>query len=1316
MKNKIISIFILFPMILSLFGVGIDVKAVTKEETKQEENEESNFNVFGYVDNTDQDDPLAKSVDCYQSNLSVEDTVGLNRTLPSSVDNSAVDDEGNGNGKYFPEIIDQIGGSCASQATTYYQATYMINRELNRIADNDNNIFSPYWTYSLVNKGKNNGSDINECYEIMKKIGLNSMADVKLTECYDISDEYYNFYSLYSEFWTKAQKYKISSYGTLNLNPNNEKTPIKSPNDDNLYEIKKRLSEGEIFTFSTENYDKFNKNTRIIDNEKYSGNHAYAGQYIITRCDSKHEDDGSGHAMTIVGYDDNIWMDIDEDGEEDPGEMGAFKIANSHGKEAYNNGFMWLSYDALNEVSSVTLHNSSLVNSNRIKGFNCYNVYYMVPEVDKNDSKVYLRINLDVKNRSKLNINISSLEGNKSIIVPGFSNQYSCNIRGQKDKYSSGSITIDLNNIYKDVTLENVYSKGIKLKINDREANDDSITYIKSVQIIDGSNDSVYDNTILKQPIYLNGTSTSIDICSKVDFDSSNFNGKYNKDGSVSLAWNSASSKYGDIDCYYVYRDNKLMDIVNNNTYTDTFAHSGINKYKIVAYDVNGNMSDPQYVNVEGNKEDKKETKINKITLNTYNNIKVGEKLLIYCDYYCSSEDYDITIVARNLNRDRDSKVTTVDKNGVAEIVAEVAGDYHICAIIKEGDKVISTEDDKIGICSKYITISDDNYQITDISSDLESPQYVNKEINFNIKTSNSSNLLNYKAEITDEEGNKETLKSYDPNIKWVPKKSGNYSITFSAFDIYYSWMEGSKTINYEISNDEVSIDDISKSNYSNEPIDYVYLGEYAIFTVKARGGVTPYTYKFEYEKDGEYVDFTNDRRNNYSDLYSVFLNIGINKVKCTVTDNNGVSDSKIVNLEVKKPLMKIDWFSVDNYGAYPTPIELECNVKNAEGNIKYKYYYKEAGEDEYSLINEDYIYTNKYSFIPKSYNKTYYFKVEAIDEEGNYDSSENSVYVYGCDEKLTINNFSANTGNRIMSGNEVVFNAECSNNEGEVQYRYDYVNNTTGEKGCLRDFYPCSKLSWFTTTPGYYYIIVTAKDGDNEDSKQIEFYVDEYKEVSISSLDSSLGDNLYVGDKTEFTINATGGIINNGYTYSLEVNGTKLLNESEENKVKWTPESAGTYTITATAYDSRHAKYKLTKTIIVKDSVTNRYEDNELENCFNGTWMTQKNSKCSGGTTHVSSRKNAVFTTSFTGKGISIIASKNNTYGIMKVSVDGKDYYVDLYRTSKLSKLTVIEINDLEQGSHTLEVSYTGNKNENATGTYIALDAIDIIDGEIIK
>ena len=57
----------------------------------------------------------------------------------------------------------------------------------------------------------------------------------------------------------------------------------------------------------------------------------------------------SYHAMTIVGYDDTLKFDLNENGKIEDKEKGAFLVANSWGTEwkRGNKGFIWAPYGVL---------------------------------------------------------------------------------------------------------------------------------------------------------------------------------------------------------------------------------------------------------------------------------------------------------------------------------------------------------------------------------------------------------------------------------------------------------------------------------------------------------------------------------------------------------------------------------------------------------------------------------------------------------------------------------------------------------------------------------------------------------------------------------------------------------------------------------------------------------------------------------------------------------------------------------------------------------------------------------------------------------
>ena len=67
------------------------------------------------------------------------------------------------------------------------------------------------------------------------------------------------------------------------------------------------------------------------------------------------------------------------------GEKGAFKIANSWGTDFDNDGFIWMSYDALNLVSSVkNSDNVTLTNNTRKMGL------FDASNIKVNNAKLYI--------------------------------------------------------------------------------------------------------------------------------------------------------------------------------------------------------------------------------------------------------------------------------------------------------------------------------------------------------------------------------------------------------------------------------------------------------------------------------------------------------------------------------------------------------------------------------------------------------------------------------------------------------------------------------------------------------------------------------------------------------------------------------------------------------------------------------------------------------------------------------------------------------------------------------------------------------------
>ena len=236
---------------------------------------------------------------------------------------------------YFPQIGSQIGGSCASWSTTYYQFTYEANK-LNNVNTKEHNetAYSPVYTFSFLNGGENVGSYNYEAYNFLKENGALRLSDCSLDD---------NLYS-----WSTNTEAMIEALNTRVKNDYEATVNVLNASE-NLNEIKQLLygtdgTDGKILAINTTHFFGW-KYKKAINPETNKS------EWIATHSVETKVNDA--HAMTVVGYNDNIWCDINDNGSVDDGELGAFKVANSHGEGYRNSGYVWVAYDALNKNSLV---------------------------------------------------------------------------------------------------------------------------------------------------------------------------------------------------------------------------------------------------------------------------------------------------------------------------------------------------------------------------------------------------------------------------------------------------------------------------------------------------------------------------------------------------------------------------------------------------------------------------------------------------------------------------------------------------------------------------------------------------------------------------------------------------------------------------------------------------------------------------------------------------------------------------------------------------------------------------------------------------
>ncbi len=441
---------------------------------------------------------------------------GSNRKSNAKVPNSAsipdeCDNSTNENSCFFPAVGDQIGGSCCSWATTYYLYTYMMNKTRN-VTTTPSNTYSPIWTFNFVNNGADEGAWENKIFSMMDTLGVAKVEDVPLIN---------NIYDWHAtgDIWAKASENRISNYymfapsSTTGENGNvvwypvdTHGTPITSAKDSDLDAMKTALSDGNIFSFWSYVFS-WDLKTIKASNDPGVDNR-FVGQYAVS---SEIGTDGS-HEMTIVGYNDNIWIDANDNNQVDEGEMGAFKIANSWGAGYRNGGFCWVAYDALNKISAVPGVESP---SNR------YTIFGRVTAIvleDKNySSGLLVKAVLNTANRGETVVSINAENKETGAVTrrfvgphnimgfDGTSNNANLNYAGSTGA-CDGTMYFDLNNVISDITADQVTDYNWEVQITAPN----SPVVVKELKFVDTVNNNEIDLTDGTQETLTNTTKTYV--------------------------------------------------------------------------------------------------------------------------------------------------------------------------------------------------------------------------------------------------------------------------------------------------------------------------------------------------------------------------------------------------------------------------------------------------------------------------------------------------------------------------------------------------------------------------------------------------------------------------------------------------------------------------------------------------------------------------------------------------------------------------------------------------------------------------------------
>ncbi len=249
---------------------------------------------------------------------------------------------------HLPVVRSQGGlGSCAAFATTYYYKTYQEARENNWLrpdpVTHPGRIASPMWTYNLLPRGASGGVSSYDSLALFVDRGVATWEDMPYSPegCTETIPEE-------NEIWLRAMNWRASRMGRI---PN-----IDTPSG--LAMLKRHLFDGDLAVVT------LHRTYRNFDYYPYAEGENGVDNGVYFR------DEGStreSHALTVVGYDDNIEYVDDRTGET---RRGALLIVNSWGTnwgvhidEAGSRGFAWIAYDYLREGG---LREEALIMEDRI--------------------------------------------------------------------------------------------------------------------------------------------------------------------------------------------------------------------------------------------------------------------------------------------------------------------------------------------------------------------------------------------------------------------------------------------------------------------------------------------------------------------------------------------------------------------------------------------------------------------------------------------------------------------------------------------------------------------------------------------------------------------------------------------------------------------------------------------------------------------------------------------------------------------------------------------------------------------------------------
>ncbi|MCR5609796.1 MAG: hypothetical protein K6G26_12115 [Lachnospiraceae bacterium] len=1122
----------------------------------------------------------------------------LDTTLSSSVDNSK--------SKYFPPVLTQGSvGSCCSFANVYYQFTYTYNKQHDIESKGDENVFSPMWSFTQCSMNP------QPIAKLLIEKGAVHVSDIPINTDQDLYDDgTYPRLNVYGTeaIQTEAINHRIGGIYTI---PNILGSDILSPDDEQLIPIKTALDNGELLTFSTDVYA-YSYNYKIDYNSsddiyKGTSNKKYKGDIICARCDNK---TGGSHRMTLVGYDDNIWVDINKNGEKEIGEMGAFKIANSWGTGWGNKGFLWVSYDAMNLLSSVSENSAITLSPSKAYPF----------------SEIMGYIPTNVTTNQYIQFDISSNEilvnpDNSSLCASNGQDDYSYtmyNFENVGSKLSNGKYTATLvyplNNVIADVNSSNLKNYEWKMRVDFNSLETD--VTISNVKIVDKETKKQYRDKLKADTIFTNEIK-DIDI-NLVDVSSgdetviyyagySNPYIHYCVDGGnwtnvpgIAMEKTSEMSGFthkavielnkadGVTVCFNDGNNN--WDSANGNNYR---FEKGVYTYK------QGNITKIS----EGTTTDKFDAVLK---TNKYGVLKVGENITLSAKAYGTNDSAMYRFGYIDKAQGTETIIADYSANDNASVTFNTSGLYHLFADVKDnnGNQI-----------RKYIYNFDvEQPVISYISCDLSTPQRKGKNITFNADVRYVPVNGEVVAIAIDSNGNEEVIGTVkNSSVTWKPNKLDTYTIVIRVIKDNKVLAENTYWSKFKIITDDLTfmINDFSFSSDDLVMQDYTYLHA-DINSEKS------YTIELGYiNENGDKVALYNGS-NNYAPTVTMPYASGNITFYLKATDESGATAYKEKQYTVHK-------FTIDDITVNPSGKIYEGETVTFTTKTSYERSYRFPNTRYFKITNKA---TNEVENLSNYYDDVTWTPAKAgkytIECTINSYKTGSDTYTFDYEVYKKVNNdlyidsVVPSIASPAKVGDSIYFDVNRVNETvNDSNYiTYSIVNTDTNETGEYREniYTDTERMIWTPDKAGNYKINITFVAGDKTADYTLDYVVKElpanntvtiyYKGFSTPYMHYNVNGNwtnvpgIAMTPSTEVT----------GYTHKAVIElpeGTSSLtacfNDGNNN---WDSNNGRNYTFSLGEYTYSNGTIKRlgvenTSTTIYYSGYSNPY----IHYCINGNW-----------------------------------------------------------------------------------------------------------------